>query len=259
MIQPITCDITQQNATAHPQNPIKTTNLTATLPTCGSECCPLGYTCQNGNQCVIDPTPSASTTSSTSASASIVPTLVPIVTAPANSGNATVEAHCDAFPAKAVVAGFFPGMILGALLAALAFCLLRRTKKNRQSGDFGHVSATVSDPIYQPQQTAMRSDFLRRGSASDQRSSKVRSLFSKSSPITPTPKQKQRDGIGRSIKPEIKKEPSTESINIFAPPNLRPGSNMTRKTTFSDMMENAGFPKNAPYAIVEGERLRRNG
>ncbi|PSS00747.1 hypothetical protein BD289DRAFT_479208 [Coniella lustricola] len=44
-IEPITCDITWLNATAHPSMSVHTTNLTGELPTCGSGCCPFGYTC----------------------------------------------------------------------------------------------------------------------------------------------------------------------------------------------------------------------
>ena len=62
---------------------------------------------------------------------------------------------------------------------------------------------------------------------------------------------KQPDGIGRSLRtpprtPEnqmIRKEPSMESINIYSPPD----GHLTPQTTFTDMMENAGFRKDEPY------------
>lgn len=53
VIQPITCDISQQNSTNFPNASIKTTNLTATLPSCDGECCPLGYSC-TGTACKLN-------------------------------------------------------------------------------------------------------------------------------------------------------------------------------------------------------------
>ena len=53
-IQAITCDITKQNATLYPENPLHTTELSAKLPTCGSTCCPLGYICDTDGNCQLD-------------------------------------------------------------------------------------------------------------------------------------------------------------------------------------------------------------
>ncbi|KAL4973184.1 hypothetical protein BDW66DRAFT_142722 [Aspergillus desertorum] len=64
-IQPITCDLTKQNASLHPDNVIKTTRLDGNLPTCGNACCPFGYTCQ-GSFCAMDDTASSSTSAFTS-------------------------------------------------------------------------------------------------------------------------------------------------------------------------------------------------
>lgn len=41
----------------------------------------------------------------------------------------------------------------------------------------------------------------------------------------------------------LRKEPSMESIKIYSPPNER----LTRQTTFTDMMTNAGFRKDEPF------------
>lgn len=54
LIQPIVCDLYLQNSTAHPDTPLRTANLSGTLPTCGSLCCPFGYTCQDSKICVLD-------------------------------------------------------------------------------------------------------------------------------------------------------------------------------------------------------------
>ena len=55
MIQAITCDITKQNATLYPEDQVHTIDLSATLPTCGSECCPLGYDCAVDGNCAGGP------------------------------------------------------------------------------------------------------------------------------------------------------------------------------------------------------------
>lgn len=57
-IQPITCNIAGQNASAYPTASVHTTNLTGELPICGSNsagkqtCCPFGYECSDDSKCV---------------------------------------------------------------------------------------------------------------------------------------------------------------------------------------------------------------
>lgn len=272
-IQPITCDITQQNATTHPQNPIHNTDLSASLASCGSLCCPDGYSCQN-NMCAMNKqisqssssasfTSTGTSTTSTAAptSPSNVPdiaTTIPSVTTTSSAVAAAVAAssQCNPFPGVAIMAGFSPGFVAGALLAILVIiCLGRRRdkKRARESQDLSRISATVSDPIYDPQ-LACRTDFLRRESRSKYRSSRVRSLFSRQTPPAPAPQheyplyERQRgDGMGRSVlrTPDMKKTPSMESIRVYSPEHgaaaLRP------QTTFTDMMASAGFRGNEAY------------
>ncbi|KAK1984234.1 hypothetical protein LZ30DRAFT_586615 [Colletotrichum cereale] len=54
VISPIICDITAQDVVENPTSPIHTTKLKESLPSCGSRCCPFGYTCQGGSACVLD-------------------------------------------------------------------------------------------------------------------------------------------------------------------------------------------------------------
>ncbi|MCJ1485295.1 hypothetical protein MMC06_005469 [Schaereria dolodes] len=259
-ILPIPCDITQLNATKYPSNPLHSTDLSGNLPTCGGNtCCPQGYTCQGG-QCFLSNNTSASSTTSSSSpsstSASTATTNIPnLVTTPAPSSVASQAAvtqtpapdnHCNDFPATAIIAGFFPGLVAGILLTILIIICIGRRNSKRESGDFGHVSATVSDPIYQDQ-SATRTDFLRRESKSRNRTSRVRSLFSRSPTLV---KRRTPPGevLGQGFTtPEprngTKREPSMESIKIYSPPDGRLG----RQTTFMDMMENAGFRKDEPY------------
>ncbi|OHW90318.1 hypothetical protein CSPAE12_11063 [Colletotrichum incanum] len=54
IISPIICDITAQDVIENPTSPIHTTKLKESLPSCGSRCCPFGYTCRGGSACVLD-------------------------------------------------------------------------------------------------------------------------------------------------------------------------------------------------------------
>lgn len=53
-IEPISCNIDDYNASTTPLSPVHTTNLTGQLPTCGSQCCPFGYSCSRAALCVMD-------------------------------------------------------------------------------------------------------------------------------------------------------------------------------------------------------------
>ncbi|MCJ1373953.1 hypothetical protein MMC20_005183 [Loxospora ochrophaea] len=248
-IQPITCDITQQNATLHPSNTLHSTDLTNDLPKCGSECCPQGFTCQN-NQCSMNSASSSSAAASTAAKSSSAATSTsPSFSTPVPSSSASqaassqtpasVAAHCNPFPAPAVLVGFFPGLIAGVLFTILIICCLgpRHNHDSKRDSSLGSVSAHVSDPIYQDQ-NALRTDFLRRQSKSrNNQTSRVKSLFSRSPSLSP--------GIAKSVRtPPLRKAPSTESIRIYSPPNER---SLRPQTTFSEMMEEAGLRHQGPY------------
>ncbi|KAI9650162.1 hypothetical protein NHQ30_000175 [Ciborinia camelliae] len=211
-IQPITCDITQQNATAHPANTLKTTALTVTLETCGLNCCPFGYTCKNGN-CQInanqaDSVPgqqqSSAVSSATSSTLGVATSTGRKATAtssnPSSSTNssstsaasststpiAIIPKTCDKFPVEAILVGLFPGIALGVLLVLLGVCCLgRRKASDRKSGSsFGNISGPVPT-------SDVRTDFLRKMPQTPSSSSsgtprrqntitRVRSLFRKS-------------------------------------------------------------------------------
>ncbi|KAI4207551.1 MAG: hypothetical protein LQ346_000483 [Caloplaca aetnensis] len=269
-ISPLTCDITAQNATLHPSNQLHSTDLTGSLQTCGTNtCCPKGFTC-SGGQCVMQAgasssaKPASSTAASTSkptpasASSTSKPTSSASSTAGAASQTsagaaATSSAHQSKFTAVAVLAGFFPGLLLGVLLTvATILCVgRRRARQEEKDGDFGSVAATVSDPIYQDS-NGFRTDFLRRESKTkySNRTSRVKSLFSRS----PTVRSPGSDDYGRRIlpktpenrriSPESRREPSMESIKIYSPPN---GGLQRPNTTFTEMMADAGLRHGEPY------------
>lgn len=152
------------------------------------------------------------------------------------------------------MAGFFPGLFTGALLAVAGFCFLgarrrrqRGEDRDSSNGSFGKVAASISDPIYQ--QPAIRTDFIRKQNTPPRASPtmnrqptirRVRSLFRRStaatspemtqpparSPFAPTPpmprplnlpnhNHQQRHG-SPPVTPRLQREPSGESINIFA-------------------------------------------
>ena len=194
-IQPITCSIDQQNATLHPGASVMTTKLDGTLPKCGSNCCPLGYTCDLTKvQCMLiantsslspssssssSATPSTSTPSTSSTSSTSSPKISPTAVASNGTGidsNAPpVTTQCPRFPGEAVAVGFFPGMLAGSLVTLLAIICLGQLRHNSPAADSSPPSKFsshyrgrsgdgaiigVSDPI--PISQATRTDFLRR-------------------------------------------------------------------------------------------------
>ncbi|KAL8653660.1 MAG: hypothetical protein Q9226_003759 [Calogaya cf. arnoldii] len=263
-ISPITCDLSAQNATTQPSNQLHSTDLTGAMQTCGTKtCCPKGYDCSGGN-CLMRPADSYSAKPASSTAAPKSTSAAASASKPSPTGDRSAAASAEAagtpekrqnnFPPAAVLAGFFPGLLLGGLLTvAVIICIgRRRAKREEKDGDFGSVAATVSDPIYQDT-NGFRTDFLRRESKTkySNRSSRVRSLFSLRSP---TLKGNNSDNYGRSVlpktppnktrAPELKREPSMESIKIYSPPN---GGLQRPNTTFTEMMADAGFKSGEPY------------
>ena len=183
-IQPITCDVTQLNATLHPDNQMHLSDTTGIeLPTCGSKCCPLGYSCKSG-MCSKDPGSPPTPTSSASVSASVSASATPKPSA-TDSASASQTSDCPAavkseqgFDGKSFAAGLIPGLVIGALCAIGAMYLINKRREKqadkRYSGDFGHVARKISDPIYDPEHAA-RTDFIRRPSHSTGRPSTQRS------------------------------------------------------------------------------------
>ncbi|KAL1966399.1 hypothetical protein VTN77DRAFT_4541 [Rasamsonia byssochlamydoides] len=312
-IEPITCDIQAQNATADPEATLKTTRLTDSLPTCGGSCCPFGYTCQDGTCALIkdtsseasssiqpstSPTAAASTLSIVPSSAATTSSIVPSAAATlsiAPSSEATalsivpssataspniapnstqLTQKCPAFPATAVVAGFFPGLLSGALAAAIVTMCLRR--KQRRTSKQAHLRSSggaiigISDPIPSDTQSTFRTDFLLRKGSSRYPDSirpksmlrrtgtRVRSIFgsspspklngSASDPSPPAPPVPVTPP--RQIRPQ--RQPSTESIKVYSPAGMLANTTLLRpgvpniqpdrpNTTFSEVMEKIGF------------------
>jgi hypothetical protein len=162
-IQPISCDLSFQDLSSRPNAEIMTTKTGDKLATCGSKtCCPFGYSCEGDSQCVLD-----NPTSSTKASSSSV------------SSSSTLSTSSRS-ASSAVAVGFFPGLLLGAILALLSvICLGRRRPYDERPGSksstwssakYSHSQSRgrgangtitgISDPI--PMHNGARTDFLRR-------------------------------------------------------------------------------------------------
>lgn len=279
IITAISCDITQQNATLHPESQLFSTDLSGTLETCNGKCCPKGYSCQNG-QCSLgqssptsstsstaststsstssqNPTSSSSSTSATTSSTSNTATATAIPPSSATTNGTAPHAHCPQFTPAGTLVGFFSGLAFGILLTVAFLCCFGHRRHQEPSSplssDFSNVRASISDPIYKSEgMDAVRADFLRKD-AKPRRS--LRSMFSRSSSLGA--RNAPVDGIGRSIykapqtpinqrSPSLrmKREPSMESIKIYSPPGGglgRPG------TQLADMLNEVGWDPTKPY------------
>lgn len=194
-IAAIVCDVQLQNATSAPDAVVKTTALTSKLPTCGSMCCPFGYTCDSDNNCAKNDDQSqkpagagdASSTSSasgtTAASTGHASTAAPtaIATSSTGAGASTTggggsgsdeegdpaKAHAEGASVSAIVGGVVGGVSLVALaVLGIWIYLFRRRKDNerRRASDQSFVSKNargmISNPIPQDGFTYGRTDFI---------------------------------------------------------------------------------------------------
>ncbi|KAL6230218.1 hypothetical protein BDW75DRAFT_223300 [Aspergillus navahoensis] len=328
-IQPITCDVTKQNASLHPGNVIKTTRLDDDLPTCGNACCPFGYTCV-GSFCAMDDIASSSTSTSASTRSSTASTSTATLSGPSaessvsstrshtgsstesstasstasltesasessttaeattdsaaltiadlstvtvedstasnavptptlsqysttssnNLSAADAESSCPSFPTNAVLAGFFPGAVFGAVAGLLiTVCIRRHRQSNLPPGEkvaqntFRKSTGTligISEPIASDE-SSFRTDFLlsanRKRNSEGSRSvlsrsrSRVKSLFTTSS----KPQHAAPDDDIPAVPPvpailslpvtppqqrQPSRQPSTESIRVYTPPGV---------------------------------------
>lgn len=98
-IRPIPCDVSLQDKSLHPENVVMTNALTGTLPKCAGMCCPFGYSCDGGGNCIqnsdqnAQPITSAAQSSSTTAPSTAKSSeSVGVTTAPQQSASATGSA-----------------------------------------------------------------------------------------------------------------------------------------------------------------------
>lgn len=152
---PISCDIEQQNATAHPESLIKTTDLSSDMFTCGSGCCPFGFNCSTNGNCsmfaeqksIIDAelaTLSTATPSSTSAVSSATTSNTVSITSsststPSNTGTASIptatatdDHHSISVSTGALVGGIVAIVVVIAVLAIVLFWLFSKKRKSKK-------------------------------------------------------------------------------------------------------------------------------
>ncbi|KAG7002221.1 hypothetical protein G7Y79_00028g062420 [Physcia stellaris] len=286
-IEPVTCDISKQDAGKFPASGLHTTDLTGSLEKCGSNCCPKGYSCET-NHCAMQ-----SSSSTSKASSTTTPTSTGSATKSTTSTSASTSSthtalpgslnpHCNKFPGLAVGIGVAVGFIIGIITVIAAILILGRHRKNHPPGKSNasvYSSAgqpSISDPMPQyPQNGELRNDFLRRGPeptspnaaayGRPRASSRVRSLFNRS-PRSPNFQKSPGhgghlaplDNIGRTLQTPmqtpnrnaLRREPSTESIKIYSPPNagyLRDNASQRPGTTFSGMIREADLPPNLTF------------
>lgn len=182
-IVPIVCNIDLQDASKNPKAVVKSTALTGKLPTCGSNCCPFGYHCDQGNACVQDDDQSKKPELPGSSSSAPAATSTAAVTSPATStaaktsggasdtaapqvgGNpeGSAAAGGSSFPTAAVVGGVIGAIVvIASIVAAIFICRHRRqqrqTSSRNSSASFGNFGPmTISAPISHA--SIQRSDF----------------------------------------------------------------------------------------------------
>ncbi|KAJ4861087.1 hypothetical protein T069G_06075 [Trichoderma breve] len=161
-IQPITCDVSQQDPTKNQNSPIKTSIFDVALEKCGTNlCCPFGYSCSSDNtQCVknSDQSTSPEKASSTPASSLVV---APIATTPtsfpteestvpsttsAPDASPTADASAssgtpESTSSKAtnpktvsIIGGVIGGCAVLAVLGAILFLFIRRRNRRSKNG-----------------------------------------------------------------------------------------------------------------------------
>ncbi|KAH6650200.1 hypothetical protein F5144DRAFT_636697 [Chaetomium tenue] len=185
-IQPVPCDIALQDGEKNPDAVVKTTALGGTLARCGTQCCPFGYSCRDG-QCARDqnqnavpfqtktvkPGPTSTGGAKTSATGGASPTADP--TDSAGGANATGDSSNNTGdsssgpPVAAIAGGAAAAAVVVIGAAIFAFIFLRKKQKkeeaagsgsppklSRSTSSFGNL---ISNPIMAD--NSFRSDFAR--------------------------------------------------------------------------------------------------
>ncbi|KAK4205290.1 hypothetical protein QBC40DRAFT_271440 [Triangularia verruculosa] len=171
-LRPISCDLELQDAEKAPDSVIKTTALGGSLPKCGSECCPFGYACVNG-ECVMnsDQRAAPSQPSTPSSRPSSTPSTRPSTTAtPSTTLTATAVPQSTGPPIAGIAGGAAAGAVVLIIAGILAFIFIRKRKAakspssssnsplklSRSTSSFGNI---ISAPILHDDKPALRTDF----------------------------------------------------------------------------------------------------
>jgi len=178
-IEPIVCDLSNQDPKEGLTAPVKTTVLDVKLPACGDSCCPFGYTCNDQKKCEIDADQSIApaTPKDDNPSGSATTTAGKGLSSATSSAEATTTAGADPskkatdeqkppkpFPTAQVVAGVISGVIALILLVGTIMCYKARKNKSNASNasteSWGN-KIVVSQPMVDERTGSMgRTDFL---------------------------------------------------------------------------------------------------
>ncbi|KAG6363552.1 hypothetical protein INS49_008653 [Diaporthe citri] len=110
-VRPIPCDVSLQDKSLHPENVVMTNALTGSLPKCAGMCCPFGYSCDGGGNCIQNSdqnakpiTTGAQSSSTTAPSTAKSSETVGVTTAPQQSASATASATSSGSDAASATA-----------------------------------------------------------------------------------------------------------------------------------------------------------
>ncbi|KAF4986273.1 hypothetical protein FDECE_16037 [Fusarium decemcellulare] len=199
-IKPITCDIRGQDIKQFPNAPVMTVVFNVDLEKCGNNCCPFGYSCKDGERCVLDSDqsevpegaelPSASSSAAPSATSTEASSDKTVSTTgvPSSAGDSDEEEPKpdNSGPATtSVIGGVVGGCIILLIIAIVVFLYFRRKNKGKGPGSekgshlygsrrasseasFGNI---ISEPIIQP--NSYRADFILKTPSQDSRRSSI--------------------------------------------------------------------------------------
>jgi septal ring-binding cell division protein DamX len=230
-IQPVSCDTTLQNPSIFPNSSLHIGDPTASLKLCGTQCCPLGYECQSNVCAMLNSTKAApTTTASNSKTATATSTASSTSTATGTSSPASVEpvrTASNKFSAGAVLAGLFPGILIGLLIAAAVYFFLKKRRQRKQNDSdreshlFGGPAPRqkISEPIYQPGMSD-RTDFMH-----------ARTASGNSIPQSQIPSSQQANvGFGGYYRPQQQSDrPITGSTGTLVSPTQQEHNQNTSK------------------------------
>lgn len=150
-----TCDINAYNATAFPTAVVHTTNLTGQLPTCGSYCCPFGYSCSGDTLCILDnddtlitATSTSSTTTTATASATSTGLIVASTSVSPPAASTQSDSGSSSSSTKKRTIGIATGSAVAGVAGVTAILIIacvRRKRRIRGKGSVRELPRSTSE------------------------------------------------------------------------------------------------------------------
>lgn len=253
-LQTIDCDVKKLDPTKNPNTEVFTTKTDASLPPCGTSCCPFGYTCSNQNggpACVIEKdkarfigsnpgdatgslpsstSTSSSATSATSTSKSTATTTSSAAQSTSSSGSAS-RTDSNPFPPGHFFIGFVPGLLIG-VIATLCWFGYREKKKEKNGSTKSTPNLDKRPVISEPIDSGAnqwRTDFTRKAQrisrsifgGNDTDYNKEPNTWKMPTPPVPNQPPVRLDAPATPTPiPDRDRVPTMESIKIYSPPNF---------------------------------------